>query len=689
MRLIVPHRPAIVVILSMFIVTAAFASSPSSGSLSATGTSISFNGTASGGVSQDAEASCTEGTNCDTFTLTLAGAPSDWSGKGARVSISWLLPATDYDFYVHKGTVTGPVVTSSAEGATTKETAIINPAVDGTGTFVVHVVYFVATNLDQYKGSAAVELLPAAPPHDPVSVATPTYDVFAPPATLGQSAGEPSIGVNWKTGATFFQASLETLKVAFDDAAKTSTWTDKTGLTTGIVSFDPILYTDPKTGRTFVSQLLPTKVSLMAFTDNDGETWTQSQGSGINSGVDHQTIGGGPFKAGTLLGPTSSYPNAIYYASQDIGLAEIALSRDGGQTFGVAVPMYNLLDCTGLHGHIQVAPDGTVYVPNKSCSGKQAVVVSEDNGLTWNVRHVPGSLSGDTDPSVGIGSDGTIYFAYANGDGKQRVAVSHDRGLTWVNDRNIGESFGILNSVFPAATAGDPDRAAVFFLGSTTEGANGRDVDMSFNGTWYGYMATTYDGGSTWMTVNATPDPVQRGVICTSGTTCPDGTRNLLDFNGLVIDGKGRTVAAFADGCTSDACKQGVDRSGPNGTPDGKIDSYDNDGSESAAIIRQASSRSVFAAYDEPSAPSGATATLSKGIVTLKWADNSANETYFVVERSLAADSGFSTVASLGANMTSWVDNTVSKKNAYYYRVRATNANGSSPSSNTVRIYVK
>ena len=48
-------------------------------------------------------------------------------------------------------------------------------------------------------------------------------------------------------------------------------------------------------------------------------------GAGVNAGVDHQTVGGGPFKPGVLLrGPLTAYPNAVYYASQDIGLACLA-----------------------------------------------------------------------------------------------------------------------------------------------------------------------------------------------------------------------------------------------------------------------------------------------------------------------------------------------------------------------------
>jgi hypothetical protein len=414
-------------------------------------------------------------------------------------------------------------------------------------------------------------------------------------------------------------------------------------------------------------------------------------GSGVNAGVDHQSVGGGPFKPGVLLrGPLTSYPNAVYYASQDIGVAEIALSRDGGLTFEVAVPMWNLTQCNGLHGHIKVAPDGTVYVPNKNCGGQQAVAVSEDNGLTWAIRPVPGSTAGATDPSVGIGADGTGYFGFVNSDGTARAAVSHNRGLNWSAPVNVGHGNSIRNAVFAAVTAGDADRAAFFFIGTTTPGANGVATDMAFNGTWYPYIATTYDGGATWVTVNTSPnDPAQRGVVCTNGTTCPDGTRNLLDFNDLELDAKGRPVAAFADGCVTAACRSAADRTGAAGTPDGAIDSYDNDGEDVATIIRQNGGRTLFAAFDEPSAPSSLLAAPTKRDVSLYWTDTASNETAFVVERSLSETSGFAAVGTVGSNTTSFIDNSVTRKKTYFYRVKSQNANGASAYSNVVRAYVK
>ena len=668
-----------------------------------------------GGATPDVSA-CVENVNCESFTLTIAGTPADWTNKVARVRLDWLLPATDYDLSIYKDSLSGALVGSSAQGTTTFEAAEINPAVSGTGTYVVRVVYFAATAADQYRGTATAVAVAADAPPAPSKEAAPRFFNYQAPQGLGQDAGEPTIGANWATGSAFIIAGLQTLRISFDDstAPAKATWTDVSAQTTSLTTLDPILFTDSdaganRTNRLFVSQLAG-KASLTAYSDDDGATWNQSQGSGINSGVDHQTIGGGPYAKnadGTLKGAAvqlpgldgKNYPNAIYYASQDIGLAEIARSDNGGITFGVAVPMYNLTQCGGIHGHIKVSPDGTVYVPNKSCGENQAAAVSEDNGLTWEIRKIPGSKPGNTDPSIGFGADGTVYFGYANGDGHARTAVSHDKGRTWVNDQDVGAQFGVQNTAFATVAGGDADRAAFFFVGTDAPGAGGVGDDSGaepFAGVWYGFISTTYDGGKSWVTTNATPnDPIQRGVVCTNGTTCPSGTRNLLDFNDLTVDKQGRPLAVYADGCTTSGCIQGADKNS-----DGKFNTrFDNDGSAIGTIIRLASGKTLFAAYDSifantsVAAPTALTATVrkvnGKNEVALAWADNSNNEQSFVVERSTSVAGGFVELKTTGANTKTFTDQTVIRKATYYYRVRAVNQNSYSAYSNTASAGVK
>ena len=409
----------------------------------------------------------------------------------------------------------------------------------------------------------------------------PTYQNFVPPAGFAADAGEPSIGVNWNNGKIMFEAGLETDRVTISGNPATATWEKVSSTNTSVVSLDPILFTDSTTGRTFVSQLAGA-CSLSSFTDNDGASYTPSSGCGVPAGIDHQTIGGGPFAASVIprLPPPVGYQHAFYYCSQGIVDASCAVSLNGGISYGPAVPIYTLLDCGGLHGHIKVGPDGTAYVPNKNCgSGNAAVISSADNGTTWTVHVVPGSASGDSDPSVAVATDNTVYLGWHGANGHPMVAVSHDHGATWTNISDVGTAAGIQNVAFPAMVAGDGNRAALAFLGTPT-GGNAQDT-ANFTGVWHLYIAHTYDGGATWTLADATPtDPVQRGSICLAGTTCGND-RNLLDFIDATVDKQGRVLVGYADGCIG-ACVA----SGPN--------SFTAQGT----IARQSTGKGLFATFD-------------------------------------------------------------------------------------------
>lgn len=69
--------------------------------------------------------------------------------------------------------------------------------------------------------------------------------------------------------------------------------------------------------------------------------------------------------------------------------------------------------------------------------------------------------------------------------------------------------------------------------------------------------------------------------------------------------------------------------------------------------------------------------------ITLIWNDNSNNEAGFKVERKLGAGN-FSLIDSVGENVTTYTDNSISDTGVYYYRVYAFNSNAASGYSNTV-----
>src|SRR5215217_7978482 len=190
------------------------ASNPTGGTINSTATTpVTWTGTSVGGGALNAplliagEDLCQEGLTCDTFSLTVGGTTADWAGKLIHIKIEWLLPVTDYDLYIHKDSNSGPVVANSGRGATspteplTWEDTTIDPSVSGTGVYTVRAVYYLATAADQYHGSATIENKPTPQPTPtPSNEAAPAYQNYPAPGGMGNSAGEPTIGVNWDTG---------------------------------------------------------------------------------------------------------------------------------------------------------------------------------------------------------------------------------------------------------------------------------------------------------------------------------------------------------------------------------------------------------------------------------------------------------------------------------------------------------
>ncbi|HWW09228.1 MAG TPA: sialidase family protein [Candidatus Acidoferrales bacterium] len=387
-----------------------------------------------------------------------------------------------------------------------------------------------------------------------------------------QNSGEPSIGVDRTTGKVMYMAGTQVSQIGFSTSTvpPTATWNDVTPAQLANLSEDSILFTNATTNRTWAEDFLlnPTCNANMAFTDTDGgpgggptnpatnTSWTPSQ-CPFAQGPDHPSVGAGPYH-GTPPTTATDKQQVVYYCAQNVLVvagAECSNSTDGGLTWNAPAHIFGATTpCDSIHGHIRVSPDGTMYVPQGNCGGKQGMALTQDNGTTFTYAVVPDAVTGPTDPSVAADANNTIYFGYQAGavNSQPKIAISHDHGTTWGASANVGTPFGIQNAVFPEVIAGATGRAAFAFLGTTTGG----DYQLqSFTGVWYLYVAYTYDGGNSWQVVNATPfDPVQRGCVDNGGATggTYGGCRNMLDFNDITLDTKGRVYVAYTDGCTTD-----------------------------------------------------------------------------------------------------------------------------------------
>jgi hypothetical protein len=650
---------------------------------------------------------------CSDFVVTINGS-SLAATHNFTWSVEWPVPNVDMDIFIEL-----PDGTLIANNNSTTDPSAITLPIPPDGT-VYHLIVSSSVGTSLLTGTASLTL--KYPTSQQGAGAPARYINYS--AGQGQADGdnEPSLGIDWnpnvptlqhdfvnRGGVAFFTTGgFQEYRVNFDDCSSPAVnlWEDisPTLVPTGL---DPIGFVDhystaqlgishppPHTpGRVFALDL-GAGDSLAAYSDDDGGSYLPGGNGGPGEGPDHESLGGGPFHSPIPTPPAPAYPNAIYYASQN-GAQNAGCSRsdDGGQSFGPAIPMFNPAVCGGgIHGHIKVSPQGTVYIPNSSCAagtplGANGVASSTDNGITWTERNVPSS-TGSQDPSVGIGQNNvgkpagqvpnTIYLGWISADGHAHAAHSGDEGATWQDDIDVGSIFGIQKAVFAEMVAGDDNRAAYAFIG----------VDPAFapKQVWHAYIANTYDGGQSWILVDVTPDdPVQIGEVCLLGIGC-NGSRNLLDFNDLAIDAEGRALFGYTDGCLNCTNTKDITQS-----------------TQAHGIIaRQSGGRRLFSFFDPnpaepapPAAPQVLTAVRqgSPAGVAVTWLkpDNGGSPiTGYNVYR--GTSSGGETLLPLptptvtGENTNKFLDQTADSSTNYYYRVTAVNAIAEGPFCRDVNI---
>src|SRR3954451_21018708 len=188
----------------------AWAANPASGSVSGSSTQASWTG---GPLTPTAASTCggASSPQCDNYKLTIV--PPSYS---FQVEISLTFGAVDdYDLEVYGPD--GALVGNSGNSAGQAEKVIlVNPV---GGTYTVSASPFAPVG--PYQGSAKISQIQPPPPAS--TEVPPTYANYTPPAGVGTSAGEPSIGVDRDTGKAMYIAGTETLRVTFDDCSSPAT----------------------------------------------------------------------------------------------------------------------------------------------------------------------------------------------------------------------------------------------------------------------------------------------------------------------------------------------------------------------------------------------------------------------------------------------------------------------------------
>lgn len=407
-------------------------------------------------------------------------------------------------------------------------------------------------------------------PSASTATATPGDALRVEAAAVGHRAIEPTLGAD-ANGRLFYAAAslqqlpsgverLQTRVLRSDDDG--ATWTSveprlsAAGADTAIppATSDPYVHVDPDTGRVFSVDLQFPACSVVSFTDDAGDAWTQVPLGCGQPANDHQSVVTAPPPAGVT---TAGYPNVVYYCFNRVLDSSCSRSLDGGRTFLPAgAPAFLGYEpggggeyeglCGGLHGHVAADAQGRLYMPKGHC-GTPYLAVSEDGGLTWTRTAVSDAIPTargylTEHLSVAVDDAGTVYFTWWDDRHLPWLAVSRDHGRTFEQPMMVAPP-GVAEVNFPVVTAGAAGHIAIHFPGTT----DARQDNERRPWNSYIVMSTNADEPAPVFLAamaNDPADPVHRG-------DCTGRCAGMYDFLDIVVSPQdGRLWAAAVDTCT-------------------------------------------------------------------------------------------------------------------------------------------
>jgi hypothetical protein len=226
------------------------------------------------------------------------------------------------------------------------------------------------------------------------------------------------------------------------------------------------------------------------------------------------------------------------------GTASIFVNKsfDGGLTWPqvtqVTTPELGIQP--GDQGNIEVDPEnGNVYIVFFGSDGHTLYIArSTDGGLTFVVKQVyaatPSTSLVNVFPSLAVDRGSNLYIVFSDSH-NVFFTVSKDQGATWSVPVRVSNGSDTKSAIGPWITAGDAGRVDITWWGTTAASNNDPAAQ------WHVFFAQSLNalaGIPTFAQTQAT-GVMHAGAICTNGTGCASGTRNLAEYfaPGLYLDG--------------------------------------------------------------------------------------------------------------------------------------------------------
>ncbi|MDB6026402.1 MAG: repeat-containing protein [Verrucomicrobiales bacterium] len=455
--------------------------------------------------------------------------------------------------------------------------------------------------------------------------------------------------------------------------------------------------------------LAPSGLSATAAgTSQINLSWTDNSSNEDNFVLSRSTTSGGPYSdVATLAANTTSYSNTglsagttYYYVVRAVNTGgSSALSNQGSATTTVGAPSapsglsattvsasqidLSWTDNSGNETSFIVARSATSGGPYTDIVTLGANVTAYSNtGLSANTTYyyvVRSGNAGGASANSAQASATTLPNPPTAPSGLAAATVNATQiDLSWTDNSGNETSFVVARSETSGGAYTD-----IATLGANVAGYS--DTGLTANTTYYYVVRASNIGGSSANTAEAagTTLPNAPGVPSGLAASTISATQIDLSWTDNSSNETGFVVArsATSGGSYTDIVTLGVNVTSYSDTNLIANTAYyyvvraSNTGGDSANSVEG----SATTLPNPPSAPSGLTAlTISATQINLSWADNSSNETGFVVARSATSGGPYTDIVTLGVNATSYNDTGLTANTTYYYVVRASNTGGDS-----------